>query len=259
MSIATFRARMLAGEFLAGTFLKTPSYELIEVLAPSGLEFLCLDAEHAPFDRARMDACLAVARALDFPVLVRVGSATPENILQALDAGAVGVVCPHVDSAEKAAEIARASRFGLHGRGFAGSTRWAGFATRGMGELLEQSQRETVVIAQIEEPEGVDAAAEIAATDGIDGVFIGPADLSVGYGKTDQSSPELMNAIRSVGQAAKAAGKTYMTFVPDAAKAAEWAQYGLTMFFIASEHSWMRKGAAADAEGVHAIKNETKG
>lgn len=253
MAIADFRTRMLAGDFLAGTFLKTPAYELIEVLAQSGLDFLCLDAEHSAFDRARMDACLAVARALDFPVLVRVGSASAESILQALDSGAVGVVCPHIDTAEKAAEIARWSRFGHGGRGYAGSSRWAGFATRKMPDLLAQSQSETVVIAQIEEPEGVAAAQAVAATDGVDGLFLGPADLSVGYGKTDQSSPELMAAFESVGAAAKAAGKAYMTFVPNATAAAELTQYGLTMFFIASEHTWMRNGASADAAGIHGL------
>lgn len=253
MAIADFRSRMLAGDYLAGTFLKTPAYELIEVLAQSSLDFLCLDAEHSAFDRARMDACLALSRALDFPVLVRVGAASPENILQALDSGAVGVVCPHVDTAEKAADIARWSRFGHGGRGYAGSSRWAAFATRKMPDLLAQSQAETVVIAQIEEPEGVDAAAAIAATDGVDGLFLGPADLSVGYGKSDQTSPELMSAFASVGAAAKDAGKAYMTFVPNADAAAKLTQYGLTMFFIASEHSWMRNGATADANGIHGL------
>lgn len=253
MRIEGFRRRMLAGEKLAGTFVKTPAYELVEVLASSGLDFLCLDAEHAPFDRARLDACLAVARALDFPVLVRVGMYSPENVLQALDSGAVGIVCPHVDSAEKAAELARAARFGHGGRGYAGSSRWAGFASGAMGDLLEKSQQETVVIAQIEEPEGVDAAAAIAATEGVDGLFIGPADLSVAFGKTDQTSPELMAAMEAVGAAARAEGKTYMTFVRDAAQAADWQKFGLTMFFIASEHSWMKKGAAAEAAGIHAL------
>ncbi len=101
MRTAGFRQRMLSGEFLAGTFQKTPSYEVIEVLAMSGLDFVCLDAEHAPFDRGRMDACLAMARALDFPALVRVGAFTPQDVLQALDSGAVGIVVPHVYSRRK--------------------------------------------------------------------------------------------------------------------------------------------------------------
>jgi 2-keto-3-deoxy-L-rhamnonate aldolase RhmA len=130
--MANLRSRMAAGDMLAGTFLKTPSVEMIEILSQTGLDFLCIDAEHAPFDRARMDACLAVARALDFPILVRVPSAQPQDILQALDAGATGIVVPHVTDAETAAAIAKASRFGPGGRGYAGSTRWAGYTTRSM-------------------------------------------------------------------------------------------------------------------------------
>ena len=159
-----FRGRVLSGEVMSGTFVKTPAIEVVELLAVSGLDFICLDAEHSPFDRARLDACLGIARALDFPTLVRVPSASAENILQALDSGAVGVVCPHVMTAERAAEIARWSRYGHGGRGYAGSSRWAGFATRPMVDILQQSQDETVVIAQIEEPEGVDSAGAIAAT-----------------------------------------------------------------------------------------------
>jgi len=254
MSTAEFRQKMLSGAPLAGTFLKTPSYVIVEVLAQSGLDFLCLDAEHAPFDRAAMDACIAMGRALDFPILVRVADGSPREILQAIDYGAVGVVVPHVDSAEKAAAAAKSARFGHGGRGYAGSTRWAGYATRAMPDLLQMSQDETIVIAQIEEPEGVAAADAIAATPGVDALFLGPADLSVGYGYDHQSSDELMAAFKSVGEAAHAQGKAYVTFVPNAAKAKEWARdYGLSMFFIASEHSWMRAGAAADAKGVHEI------
>ncbi len=248
------RTKMARGDMLAGTFLKTPAFEMIEVLAMSGLDFLCLDAEHAAFDRARMDACLAVARALDFPVLVRVPSSQPQDILQALDAGAVGVVVPHVLDRETAEAIARASRFGRGGRGYAGSTRWAGFATRSMPDLLAKSVRETIVIAQIEDIEGVENSDAIAAVEGIDGLFLGPADLSVAYGKDHQTSDELIAAIEHVAIAAKAHSKTYATFVPDAEKAAHWQRYGVSMFFVASEHTWMLTGARAVADGVHAIK-----
>jgi 2-keto-3-deoxy-L-rhamnonate aldolase RhmA len=249
---ATFRQEALGGRIMAGTFLKTPAYEVVEVLARSSLDFVCLDAEHAPFDRARMDACLAIARALDFPAMVRVGAAEPHLILQALDAGAVGVVCPHVATPEIAEDVAKAARFGRGGRGFAGSTRWAGFATRPMNEILDQAD-ETMVLAQIEEPEGVEAAAAIAATPGIDGLFLGPADLSVGYGKTDQTSDELKLALESVGKATQSAGKCYVSWVPNATKAAEWRNFGMSMFFVASEHAWMLAGANTVASGIHEI------
>ena len=103
--IADFKALVKSGKPLSGTFLKTPHHNMIEVMAQSGLDFVCLDAEHAPFDRAAIDACMAVSRALDYPVLVRVGDSSPREILWALDCGAAGIVVPHVDSVERAEKL----------------------------------------------------------------------------------------------------------------------------------------------------------
>ncbi|MEO1331849.1 MAG: aldolase, partial [Pseudomonadota bacterium] len=88
MNPGGLRARILAREALCGTFVKTPSHEVMELLAMSGLDFVVLDAEHAPFDRLRMDQCLAMGRALGLPTLVRVPEGTPARVLMALDSGA---------------------------------------------------------------------------------------------------------------------------------------------------------------------------
>ncbi|MEO1703759.1 MAG: aldolase, partial [Pseudomonadota bacterium] len=81
-----------------------------------------------------------------------------------------------------------------------------------------------------------------------------PVDLSVGYGHDHQTSDELQAAFATCGAAAKAHGKAYMTFVGNAVQAESLTHHGLTMFFIASEHSWMRAGAAAEAMGIHELK-----
>lgn len=253
MSIANFRTTVATGQPLAGTFMKTPTVDMLEVLILSGLDFVCIDGEHAPFDRQTLNACLAVARAADFPVLIRVASGTPENIGAALDLGAVGIVVPHVTDADVAEKVARAARYGHGGRGYAGSSRWAGYATRAMPDILAQSASETIVIAQIEDPEAVEASAEIAATPGIDALFLGPADLSVAYGKTDTDSAELHAAMEAVGEAAKAHGKAYMTFVANAARAKDLRKYGFGAFFIASEHAWIMQGARAQIAGIREI------
>ena len=237
------RARMQAGERLAGTFMKTPNHVTLEILILAGLDFVCLDAEHAPFDRAAMDACLAVARARDYPVLVRIGDGSPARILDVMDMGATGIVVPHVDSVEKAEAIARAARFGHGGRGYAGSTRWAGYTSQKMPDLLARSRAETLVMAQIEEPEGVEAARAIAAVPGIDALFTGPADLSVAYGHESVANPDLEAAMASVGAACAAEGKAYVTWVPDMEVARDWSRHGFTVFVVASEHSWMLQGA----------------
>lgn len=250
MSQATLKSRMLAGDMLSGTFMKTPAFQLVEILAMSGMDFVALDAEHAPFDRGAVDACLGMARALNFPALVRIPDDSPAQILTMLDSGATGLVVPHVNTAEKARDIARAARFGHGGRGFAGSSRWAGYATRKMPEILKQSETETVVLAQIEEPEAVDDIDEIAAVDGIDALFVGPADLALCYGLTDPAAPEVRLAIRRVGEAAKKHGKCLVTFAPNTSWVPDLKALGVTMYFIASEHSYILDGAKAVAEDI---------
>lgn len=245
------RARILRRETLCGTFLKTPSYELVEILAMSGLDFVCLDGEHAPFDRARMDACIAIARALDFPCLVRIPEGTPAQILMTLDSGATGIVIPHCYSVEKARAVAKAARFGHGGRGYAGSTRWAGFATRRMPDVMAMTD-ETVVLGQIEEPEGVEAVEGIAAVDGMDGVFVGPADLAVCYGETSLDAAPVRAAMARVGEAARLNGKSAVTFAPDASTLPDLTALGINMMFFASEHSWILQGARRAAADFRA-------
>lgn len=244
MTETGLRARILKREMLCGTFVKTPAIEIIEVLALSGLDFICLDAEHSGFDRARMDACLAIAKALNFPALVRVPDAAPSQILMALDAGATGIVVPHVFSAEKAAAVARAARYGHGGRGYAGSTRSAGYATRAMPDVLAMTE-DTVVLTQIEEPEGVEAIDAIAATPGIDGLFVGPADLAVCYGETSITAPVVVDALRKTGAATKAQSKSAVTFTPDMSNFDMLREAGMNMLLFASEHAWMLNGARA--------------
>jgi 2-keto-3-deoxy-L-rhamnonate aldolase RhmA len=252
-NLSSFKSRMLNGDILAGIFFKTPAYELIEVLAKSGLDFICIDAEHAPFDRARLDTCIAMARALDFPTLVRVPSGDPATILGVMDSGALGIVVPHVATVQKAQDIAKAARFGHGGRGYAGSTRWAGFATRPMADVMAQTE-ETIVIAQIEEPEGVEAAAEIAAVDGVDGLFVGPADLAVCYGLTNPNDPQVRDAMKTVADASHAKGKAFMTFAAHSDAGAELNDLGVTMFFVASEHAFVLSEANRTAEALHKLK-----
>lgn len=251
MTPTGLRARLRARDPLCGAFIKTPAVEVIEVMALSGLDFICLDAEHAPFDRARMDACLAVARALGLPALVRVPEARPAEVLKALDAGAAGIVAPHVDTVAQAEALARAAHFGEGGRGYAGSTRWAGFATRPMAEVLAMDA-DTVVLAQIEAPEAVDACEAIAAVEGIDGLFLGPADLAVCLGETSIEAAPVRAAIARVAEACAASGKAAATFAPAADATPGLRAAGVSAFFFASEHAWMLAGARATVAAFRA-------
>jgi 2-keto-3-deoxy-L-rhamnonate aldolase RhmA len=148
--VVTLKSRIAAGEALLGTFLKTPHPHIVEVLASSGLDCLCIDAEHAPFDRRDIDACVMAAQLGGLPVLVRTPNSAPEQILNALDCGADGVLVPHVRSAAEARAIAASAHYGVGGRGYAGSSRAAGYGTKSMPDHTIGSAAKTIVIAQIE-------------------------------------------------------------------------------------------------------------
>ena len=94
---------------------------------------------------------------------------------------------------------------------------------------------------------------DIAAIDGIDALFAGPADLTVGYGHSNIDNPDLPMALDRVGKACAANSKGFVSWVADAAVAAAWSKYQMTGFVVASEHTWMRQGAIAAAKGIHAI------
>lgn len=93
---------------------------MVEVLATGGLDCLCLDAEHAPFDRQAIDLCLMAARAGGLPALVRPATGTAPHILNVLDCGADGVLVPHIRSAQEAVALARLAHYGSGGEAMRG-------------------------------------------------------------------------------------------------------------------------------------------
>lgn len=183
----SLRERLVAGESLFATFVKTTSHQTVEVLAATGLDTLVLDAEHAPFGPESLDRSLLAARACSLPVLVRVPYPRGAAIQQALDMGAAGVMVPHVDSAAIALEVVRAARYGGT-RGYSASPRAGGYGQRGMAEHLRLSDAHTAVLVQIESGEAVAQVREIAAVPGVDCLFIGPADLAVSIGPTARAT-----------------------------------------------------------------------
>ena len=237
--------RIAAGEALLGTFLKTPSPILVEVLATCGLDLVCLDAEHAPFDRGDLDLCIMAARAGGLPVLVRTQTAAPEHILNALDCGADGVLLPHIRSAAEAAAAAIAAAYGPGGRGYAGSSRAARYGLAPMGEHRAASAARTVVIAQIEDVAALDEIDAIAATPGIDALFVGRIDLTVALDAASPDAPEVIAAVDRILAAGAAAGRPIGMFVPRNEDVAGWRDKGARLFLQGSDHAFLRAGAAA--------------
>lgn len=241
---SVFRRKLLAREhLLAGTFIKTPTPHATEILGSLGFDFVVVDAEHAPFDRRSTELVLLAARAAGIAPLVRIADASQANVLAALDDGAAGVLAPHIDSDEKARELAAWCRYSGR-RGFSNSSRAGGYGSRGMWEHVDTSDREVSVIAMIEDVGGVEEIEKIVAVPGIDAVFIGRGDLSVALGDRQEGAPSVREATERVIQAACEVGKAVMIFESDAKKASEFRERGVQAFVAASDQSFMRTAAA---------------
>ncbi|GAM59490.1 4-hydroxy-2-oxovalerate aldolase [Vibrio ishigakensis] len=235
-------AKQLQSQKQLGTFVKTPHPHVIEVLALSNLDFIILDAEHSPYDRASLDLCIMTARLSGLPSLVRVPDAQPSTLLNALDCGASGVQVPHVCTKEQAEHIAKITRYGEGGRGYAGSTRAASYATKPMPKHLADSKASTTVVAQIEDPIGVENVEEIAKVEGIDALFIGQVDLAVAYGASSVADDVVTQASLRIIKAAKDVGKPVGMFLASGSMVPQWSEAGVTFFGVGSEHKMIIEG-----------------
>ena len=238
-----FRQRLLAGELLIGTFVKTPSLQVAEVLAQAGLDILCFDAEHAAYDRRDLDAAILACRAACQPSLVRIPKHRDEHILNALDCGATGVLIPHVDSVEQAVAAVARSHFGASGRSYAGSARAAGYGAATIDENRALNREETAVVAQIEDLSALDCLDEIAAVEGIDCLFIGLMDITVALGAKSVKDTAVEAAVDSICAAACSAGRRLGVFTPLLTDIPLWIERGVSLFLLASDQQFLQQGA----------------
>jgi 2-keto-3-deoxy-L-rhamnonate aldolase RhmA len=235
--------RLNGSETVVGTWVKTPSPIVCEVLCRTGLDLLVLDAEHAPFGRMELDSCIAIGRALGKPVFVRVPDAGAATILNALDCGADGILIPHVITAEDASRAVRLAHHGPGGRGYAGSTRAAEFGGRPMLEQLRRAREHTVVIAQIEDAEAVEHVQEVAAVQGLAAIFIGRVDLTVSLGKTSLDDPVVIQSIDRIVRAARGRQIPVGMFLANPEEIPHWRSQGVGFFVLGSDHGFLQSGA----------------
>jgi len=237
---AQFRKALIAREQLVGCFIKTPHATVIEVLGATDLDFLVLDGEHSPFDKASINMCMLAAKAVGIPLLVRVPDDTPAFILNVLDCGAAGVVVPHVVSVEQAARLAKSMRYVPGGRGIASTTRAGGYGAKPLPDHRATADAEVSLICQIEDCEGVDNAEAIAAVEGVDALFVGRADLTVSYRLSDFNDAGIAE---KVGDVLGVKGAATGLFVAPTEDIARWRPKGASFYLSGSDHSFLFAGA----------------
>ncbi|KQR77163.1 hypothetical protein ASG35_12970 [Burkholderia sp. Leaf177] len=235
------RGRLLRGERLIGTFVKTTSPQTVEVLGETALDFIVLDAEHAPFSRESLDLCMLAARSADLPALVRVPSFEGAHLGESLDLGAAGIVAPHVRNAADAIAFDRSCRYRGGTRGFSNSPRAGRYGSVQMKTHVNTADAATISLAQIEDAEALDHLDEIGAS-AVDGWFIGRADLALSCGLDSLDAPLLQRHVETICVRARAARKPVAMFLANGAEVGRFAALGVTMFIIGSDQSMLRAG-----------------
>ena len=202
------KQRLARGEVLHGLWVGLAEAYPAEIVASAGFDWLLIDGEHAPNDLRSISAQLAVMQG-GSSVIVRLPDDNPARIKQVLDLGAQSLLIPMVESAAQARQILRASRFAPEGFRGVGSALARASGCSGIPDYLTTANAQICVLVQVETVKGLAALDEILAIDGLDGVFIGPADLAADMGHLGNAGhPEVDAAIMGALTRIRAAGKT---------------------------------------------------
>jgi 2-dehydro-3-deoxyglucarate aldolase/4-hydroxy-2-oxoheptanedioate aldolase len=242
----TLRARVLAGETLFGLFLDLGSPFSAEICAKAGYDWLVVDLEHGAGTEAGLVGLLQSVEVGGSTAVVRPQSGERLRIGRALDLGAAGIVIPRLESAAEAREAVSFLRYPPAGvRGVALRTRGAGMGSVAHGEVHQINER-ILGIVQIESVGALREADQIAAIDGVDVLFVGPADLTHSLGVPGRFDDETyLNALKAVVDACAAHGKAAGILVYDLGVVPGLLELGYRFVGIGADGALIAGGARA--------------
>ena len=257
-----FRKRMLAREPLLGTFMKFPCPQATEILGQAGFDFVMLDEEHSPWTREQLGMSYLAARAFQTAAFVRVSRPDAASLLSALDDGAIGVMVPHVSSAEKAREVASWARYkgGTRGSGVSRGGDYGGMVgADGIDAYYEWADSVTTVIAMIEDAEAIERIDEITSVDGIDAFFIGRGDLGLSLSNMAGPKPTVAEATKIIAQSVIRNGKILAAVCPtlESDDARAMRDLGVTVMMVGSDQFFMRASATAQLRHFNKLMKDT--
>jgi len=255
MNDNAYRLRAERGEVQLGTWItmiRTPA--VLTLLKAAGLDFARVDMEHSPFSMETVADMATLARALDFPIVVRPPEGNREWITRLLDAGVWNLHIPQVDTPAQAAEVAACARYAPLGeRGMYGFGPHTMYETLPPAEHMAAANARVHVTAMLETKQAFDRLDEIAATPGIDALTIGPTDLAQNLGVlgTPTQRETLTGYRRRLAEAARKHGKQVAMITDSLEGVREMIGLGATIINYSSDAAVLRSGYAAVAAEVH--------
>ena len=240
-----FKRALKAGKAQIGLWSSLSSSYTVEVIAGAGYDWLLLDCEHSPNDLESLLTQLQACAPYGTAPVVRVPWNDMVNIKRVLDVGAQSLLIPYVSTAEEAKAAVAHTRYPPAGvRGVAGTTRATRFGR--VKDYAKRAHEEICVLVQVETQTAVDNIEAICAVDGVDGVFIGPADLHASLGYTGEIAnpkvkPMIDDAIKRIRKAGKAPG----ILTPNEADAKHWLGCGGLFVAVGADVGILARGAEA--------------
>lgn len=246
------QTRWAAGETVVSGWLSIGNSYTAELAGWSGYDCVLIDLQHGMTDVQTMIGMLQALSSTPATPIVRVGSLDPALIMKCLDAGAYGIMCPMVNSAEEARAFVAATRYPPLGNRSFGPARGLLY---GGPDYFDHADRTIIRLAMIETQQGLDALDEICAVDGLDGIFVGPNDLGLAMGRGtlgDPTDAQVKAAILRCLASAKAHGKHAGLFCPSSSVAARRAAEGFDFVVPNSEVNLLKSAMVSEAKAARA-------
>lgn len=241
---------MRAGESAVSMKSNLSDPRIVEIYGMCGLDAIWLCNEHVPNDWSNLENQIRAARVHDMDTIIRVAKGSYSDYIKPFEADATGIMVPHVTTADEAREIVDAVRFHPLGRrAMDGGNVDGRFCMLPVDEYLNHSNRERMVILQIESPEGLENVEAIAAVEGFDILMFGPGDFAHRLGKAGQvMASEVVEARKRLAASARKHGKFLMTSGMFASRA-ELAAEGFQLFNLGSDITILGTQVRARIEG----------
>jgi len=228
--------RMRSGQSVFGTFLNSGSVVLTEVIGMAGYDFVLIDSEHGPTGVMENRELVMAAEYRGCPPIVRVPNSSSDAILKTLDIGAHGIMVPRVNTPEEAKRVAQAARYYPQGCRGVASTRAADYGFTPLVDYFAAANRRNLVAVQCEDVACLPNLDAIAATDGIDVIFVGPYDLSSSMGQPGKVGYEyIKDTVDAVLAATAKHGKLAGIFTKDPAEARRYAEMGMRFIIVGTD------------------------
>src|SRR3954469_24593670 len=237
-----------AGKPAIGGWCNTPGGFTAELMASQGWDAVTIDTQHGLIGYSEMLAMLQAVSTTEAVPLVRVSWNQPGEIMRALDSGAYGVICPMVNDTVEAAQFVQACRYPPAGYRSSGPTRAAIY---GGADYLAQANGEMLAFAMIETAGGLANLDAICATPGLDGVYIGPSDLSLAMGGPpgqDSQRPELLAAFDRIMAACRKAGIKVGVHTNSVAYSQQMIERGFDLVTVGSDVRYLMSGRREAAD-----------